>query len=77
MTARGLSRPERALLDHVIQWGSDGYPLHKVGSRHWAWDFQVEQGGPTSGRVYPTKREATASLEAFLDVLCDAAAGRI
>lgn len=73
--ARGISVDELALLVHVSRWGSAGYPVAKVGSRHWAWGpWRSIQGAPG---VYKTKREATAQFENFLDVLRDAKAGRI
>lgn len=62
---RPLLEDERALMTHVTMFGSDGYPVARVGSRHWSWSFR----SLSSPRVFPTKREATASLEAYLDVL--------
>jgi len=72
---RGVTEDERALLNHVIRWGSDGYPVSKVGSRHWSWGPWRSVNGPPC--VFPTKREAVASFERFLDILRDALAGRI
>ena len=73
---RGISEDERALLNHISRWGSDGYPVRKLGKgAHWVWgDFLSITGPPT---VFKTKRAAVASLEAYLDVLRDALAGRI
>ncbi len=71
---RGITEDERALLNHVTRWGSDGYPVRKIGSR-WTWGpWRSVQGPPVAFR---TKREAIASFEAFESVLCDAIAGRI
>lgn len=71
---RGLTADERDLLTHVSRFGSEGYPVSKVGSRHWSWTWRGKCGPPT---VFRTKREAVASFERFLDVLRDAKAGRI
>jgi hypothetical protein len=71
---RGLTEDERGLLTHISRWGSDGYPIHRLG-RKWAWGpFRSVQGPPT---VFKTKREAVASFEAFHTVLLDALAGRM
>lgn len=64
---RPVTEDERAMIEHVIRWGSDGYPVAKVGSRHWSWSFR----SVSSPRVFPTKREATASFEAFADMIRD------
>ena len=71
---RGISEDELALLNHWMMWGSDGYPVQKLG-RSWSWGpWRTVQGPPT---VFKTKREAVASFERFVDVLLDAKAGRI
>lgn len=71
---RGITEDERALVQHVGRWGSDGYPVQKVG-RHWVQrDWRSVKGPPC---VYKTKREAVAQFEAFHEVLLDALAGRI
>lgn len=67
MSYRGITDDERALVQHVGLWGSAGYPVRKVGSRHWTWGpWRSVAGCP---RVFPTKRAATASFENFVDVL--------
>ena len=71
---RGISEDEQALMTHISRFGSDGYPVRRVGSRHWAWDYRGIKGPPV---CFPTKRQAVASFEAFMDVLRDAKAGRI
>lgn len=63
--ARPLHDDERALLNHVMRWGSDGYPVARVASRHWSWSFRTL----SAPRCYPTKREATTSFETYLDVV--------
>ena len=72
---RGLSEDEKALLNHTALWGSNGYPVQKVGSRHWTWGPWRSVNGPPV--CFPTKRQAVASFESYLDVLVDASAGRI
>ncbi len=71
---RGLSEDERALLTHVSRFGSDGYPVEKLG-RGWSWGPWRSIKGPPC--IYKTKREAVESFERFHDVLIDASAGRI
>ena len=72
---RGLSEDEKALLNNIGMWGSSGYPVQKVGSRHWTWGpWRGIKGEPV---CFTTKRQAVASFEAFMDVLRDASAGRI
>ena len=70
---RGISEDERWLLNHCMLWGSDGYPVYKLG-RGWVWGTDHVKGPPV---VFKTKREAVASFEAFEQVLIDAVAGRI
>lgn len=69
---RGMTDDEIALLKHVSMFGSDGYPVRKVG-RRWSWSFR----SVSHPSVFPTKREATESFEAFVDILMDAYAGRL
>lgn len=57
--ARGLTEDERALMQHVSRWGSDGYPVQKCGSRHWSWgEFLSVKGPPV---VFKTSAYAVAS----------------
>jgi hypothetical protein len=70
---RGISEDEKGLINHVMRWGSDGYPVKHLG-RGWTWNFRSIQGPPV---VFRTKREAVTSFEAFHAVLLDAYAGRI
>ena len=73
-TRRGLTEDERALLTHISRWGSDGYPVRRVG-RGWMWgEWRSIKGPPV---IFRTKREAVASFEAFESILIDAYAGRI
>ncbi len=71
---RGLTEDERALLTHLSRFGSDGYPVRKLG-REWTWGPWRSVSGPPT--LFKTKREAVASFERFYDILVDASAGRI
>lgn len=64
---RRITEDERRLLNHVMMFGSDGYPITKVG-RKW----MVEHAAVRFPVLFKTKREATAAFEGFLDVLIDA-----
>ena len=62
-----LNEDEQALLTHWCRFGSDGYPVSKVGSRHWTWGPWRSIKGPPV--VFKTKRLAVASFEAYIDSL--------
>ena len=64
---RNLTADERSLQTHISMFGSRAYPVKKVGSRHWSWSYR----NLSAPRVYPTKHEATMSLERYLAVLDD------
>ena len=69
-----LTDNEESFLRHMMRYGSDGYPVSKVG-RTWQWiDFRGCSGAPT---VYKTKREAFKAVDNYIDVLLDKKAGRI
>ena len=62
-----LSEDERGLMTHISRWGSDGYPVHKVGSKHWVWGpFRSINGAPV---CFPTKKQAVESFEKYMDSL--------
>ena len=72
-SAGRLSEDEAFVLTRVSRFGSDGYPVHKLGNG-WTW-------GPIRGiRGLPcpvkTKREAVRLFEMYLDGLRDVLAGR-
>lgn len=70
-----LNEDESALLSHITRWWSDGYPVSRVGSHHWTWGpWRTIKGPPV---VFPTKREAVASFEAYLAILEDRKAERL
>lgn len=62
----GLSMTESDLLQHVQMWGSDGYPVQKLG-RKWIVADAFGVKGPPS--VYPTKRAATEQFERWIDAM--------
>lgn len=69
-----LTESESNFLGHMIRWGSDGYPVQKVG-RNWIWgEFCGIKGAPT---VYRTKRECVAAISTYEDLLIDKSAGRV
>jgi hypothetical protein len=59
-----LSDDERFVLSHISRWGSDGYPIVKVGSRHWTWGPIRSIKGPPV--LFPTRRQAVESFEKYL-----------
>lgn len=70
MTRRPITDDERALVSHVMRWGSDGYPVRKMRTGVWVWgDWRSITGPPT---VFKTKREAVASFERFHEILLEA-----
>ena len=68
---RPVTEDERSLVNQVSMWGSDAYPVSKLGKR-WTWGpWRSVKGPPT---VFATKREAVASFEAFHRIVLDALA---
>lgn len=61
---RRVTDDERRLLTHVSLFGSDGYPIRKLG-RKWA----IEHAAVRFPVLFATKREAVAAFEGFLDIL--------
>lgn len=57
-----LSENERALMTHISRFGSDGYPVHKLGKKWVHGDAFGVRGSPI---VFKTKKEAVASFEAW------------
>lgn len=69
-----LTQDEKRFLQHTMMWGSDSYPVHKVG-RTWRW---MEAGGIGGSPVaFKTKRECVAAVERYLCILRDKYAGRV
>lgn len=68
MSERGITDDERALVRHCVRFGSDGYPVWKLG-RGWTYGpWRSVKGPPT---IFNTRREATASFERFYEILLD------
>lgn len=62
--AAEIAADEMILFRRIAGMGKAGYPITRyAGGRHWSWTFR-SLGVPT---VYPTKREAVASFEAYYD----------
>jgi len=69
-----LTEDENWLLNHLMMWGSDAYPIHKL-SKGWTWGpVRSIQGPPV---IYKTKRECIESFERYEQMLIDRKAGRI
>jgi hypothetical protein len=60
-------------MEHVTRWGSDGYPVSKLGSG-WTWGWDTVPGPP---KVFRTKREAVAHFELFESILHQAMRGEL
>ncbi len=74
MKSPNLTQAEHDFQQHIGMFGSDAYPVQKIG-RRWQWvDFWGVKGAPTT---YKTKRECVSAIEAYLDILLDKTAGRI
>lgn len=73
--SQNLSEAENNFLRHIQMFGSDAYPVQKVGNGKWLWnEFWGVKGAPT---VYKTKRDAFKAIECYIDVLIDKIAGRL
>lgn len=57
---RRLTDDDRAVLTHWSRWGSDGYPIRKLG-RKWT--------HPRTPALFDRKRDAIASWEVQIDIL--------
>ena len=69
--ANNLTADEDYLLGHISRWGSDGYPVAKIGGR---WTVAAVCG--RKAEKHATKGKAVASFELFLSELRDRKAGR-
>jgi hypothetical protein len=63
-----ITEAERWLLNHVMLYGSDGYPIQRV-KTGWIWGTDAVKGPPV---VFKTRREAVASFEAWREAKEDA-----
>jgi hypothetical protein len=72
---RGIRLGEERLMNHISMFGSDGYPIGKLGRGWvWLWSWDTVTGPPT---VWKRKKDAVAYVEKFLDILHEAWAGRL
>lgn len=63
-----LTDDEAALLYHIGRWGSQGYPIERVG-RSWHWrSWRSVRGAPT---VYRTKTAAVGAFEVWYGLALD------
>lgn len=69
-----LTEDENWLLTHIQMFGSDAYPVHKLGKK-WTWGPVRGIKGPPI--MFGTKREAVKSFEGYMDILIDKFAGRL
>jgi hypothetical protein len=70
---RQLTQNEKDLLGHVMMFGSDSYPVRKVGKK---WIVDTFFGVKASPVCYKTKKAATLAFENFVRMLVDIKAGR-
>lgn len=68
-----ISKDEYAWLQHIQRWGSDAYPVRKIG-RKWSFERMFNVGGTPT--LYTTQRKAIEAVELFYDHLLDKNAGR-
>ena len=69
-TIRPVTEEEKRLLTHVSMFGSDGYPIQKLGGK-----WQIDHSAIHHPVLFKTKKEAVSAFEAFHDVLLEALAG--
>lgn len=75
-----LTEGENLFIQHMTRYGTDGYPVYRMGSRaaqRRKWQFQRAYGVGGTPVVYPTKELAIAAVDAYLDILRDKIAGRL
>lgn len=69
-----LTEDQDWILGHWSMFGSDGYPVRKIGRK---WQVVGQRGHGAFPTVFNTKREAVAAWEGYIGILCDYLAGRI
>lgn len=69
-----LTENEASFMQHMSMFGSDGYPVRKLGRK---WEFQRAFGVGGTPVLYKTKKDAFKAVEAFMDILRDKIAGRL
>ncbi len=60
-----LTNDEAGLIQHVERWGSDGYPIFRLGRKWQIGTFRTWNGFPVP---FKTKKSAVAQFEAWLDL---------
>lgn len=60
-----LMEDECFILNHVSMFGAEGYPISRIGTRRWSWQYR-SSGCPIS---FPTKKQAIFSFERHLKML--------
>lgn len=74
MRENRLTEDENWLLTHIQMFGSDAYPIHKLG-KTWTWGPVRGIKGPPV--MFGMKRDAVQSFEAYMAILIDKFAGRL
>lgn len=72
--SNNLTVGENEFLKHMQRWGSDGYPVGKLGRK---WQFSSAFGVGGTPVLYPTKKLASGAVEAYINILLDKVAGRL
>lgn len=66
---RPVTEAERRLVSHIMRWGSDSYPIAKMGRRWW-----IRHEAANFPSPFRTRLEAVARFEKFVDLLVDSLA---
>ena len=69
-----LTADENFILAHISMFGSDAYPVRKMGRK---WFVTGMRGIGSFPTAFKTKREAIDRWELFFSLLRDKAAGRL
>ena len=69
-----LTEDENFIIGHISMFGSDAYPVRKMGGKWFVTGLRGIGAFPTA---FKTKREAVARFELFHDLLLDKLAGRL
>ena len=69
-----LTEDQHWILGHWAMYGSDGYPVMKIGRE---WQVLGQRGCGAFPTTFKSKREAFAAWEGFINTLCDYKSGRV
>jgi hypothetical protein len=72
--SNNLTEGENQFLQHMQRWGSEGYPVSKLGRK---WQFERAFGAGGSPILYTTKTLAVKAVEAYVEILLDKVAARL